>query len=141
MNNLKLLKSILKNNLLLAFFLSLFFVSCSVCKPVKNQGEPRLTGYHFTNKDGKKITGSVTRAQEYIYLVVLSENAIGEKVTIAMDEKTETDYIYNGAYVSEKLRFQICNNEQKLKLEIYNSDNKRHRRLKEKAMKNKTNEN
>lgn len=132
---LKLSKQVKKNNVVFIFFLSLFFVSCSVCKPIKNQGEPRFTGYHFIDKDGKKITGSVTPEQEYIYLVVLSENAIGEKVTIDMDKNTETDYIYNGAYVSEKLRFKICNNEQKLKLEIYNSNNKRHRKLKEKAMK------
>lgn len=132
---LKLSKQVKKNNVVFIFFLSLFSVSCSVCKPIKNQGEPRFTGYHFIDKDGKKITGSVTPEQEYIYLVVLSENAIGEKVTIDMDKKTETDYIYNGAYISEKLRFKICNNEQKLKLEIYNSNNKRHRKLKEKAMK------
>lgn len=136
-STLKLSKQIAKSNVLFIFFLSLFSVSCSVCKPVKDQGEPRLTGYHFTDKEGRKIKGDVNPAQEYIYLVVLSENAIGEKVTIAMDEKAETDYIYNGAYVSEKLRFKICNNQQKLKLEIYNANNKRHKRLKEKAMRKK----
>lgn len=131
------LKQTLKSSVLLIFCLSIFVSCSSVCKPIKNQGEPRLKGYHFTDKDGKKITGSVRPTQEYIYLVILSENSIGKKVSIAMDEKTETDYIYDGTYVSEKLRFQICNNEQKLKLEIYNSNNKRHRRLKEKAMKKK----
>ncbi len=95
-------------NINVVFLIAVFFLtSCSIFKPVKNQGEPRFLGYYFSDRDGNKITGQVSPKQKFIYLIVETENAIGEKVTIQMDEKSETDYIYKGRYLAEKLRFKI----------------------------------
>ncbi len=123
-----------KRKILFVFFALFFLGACSVFKPVKNQGEPRFTGYFFEDRDGNDITGEiVSPKQKFVYLVVLSENSIGEKVDIDLDNPI--DYIYKGNYLTDKMHFKIRHNREKLKLYIYDRKNKRHRRLKEKAMK------
>ncbi len=123
---------------IILLLLPIFLGGCSgFQKAVKREGEPRFIDYYFTDKYGKKITQQVSPKKKFIYLVVITENAIGEGVTLTMNEKSETDFIYNGTYISDKIHFKIKNNKQKLKLDIYNRKKRYHRYLKEKSMKSK----
>jgi hypothetical protein len=130
-------KRILKNKklqrlLLLTLLLSLN--SCALFKPVKNEGEPQFKDYYFTDKDGNKIEESVKPSMEYIYLNIITENAIGEKVNLNLDDdETEIDYIYKGKYLNEGLSFKVRKDVEKVKLHIYDDSKKKHRHLKEKA--------
>ncbi len=120
--------------LLLTILISLN--SCALFKPAKNEGEPQFKDYFFTDKEGNKITGSVKPSLKYIYLNIITENAIGEKVNLNLDQgETETDYIYRGEYLNKGLSFKVRKDVEKVKLHIYDADNKKHRALKEKAMK------
>jgi len=109
--------------------------SCSLFKSVKNEGDPQFKDYYFTDKEGNKITGSVSPSQGYIYLNIITENAIGEKVNLNLDDdETEIDYIYKGTYLNNGLSFKVRKNIEKVKLHIYDAAKKKHRDLKEKAM-------
>ena len=132
-----------KMHMLIALTIMMCLNSCALLKPVKNEGEPQFKDYYFTDKDGNKITGSVTPSLKYIYLNIITENAIGEKVNLNLDDdETEIDYIYKGTYLSEGLSFKVRKDVEKVKLHIYDDGKKKHRRLKEKALQTteKTNE-
>lgn len=130
----KYLMSFKKTNILL--FAPLFFIACSSLETI-NKGEPQLMDCFFTDKYGNKIS-EYPRRSNYIYLVVLTENSIGEKVTLEMNSKpAKTELIYKGVYLSEKIYFTIHRDKEKLKLDIYNPKNIHHRHLKKKAMKSK----
>ncbi len=124
----------IKRKGIVLILLSLFLGGCSVFKPFKNQGEPRFIDYFFEDKEGNKITKPVSPKQKFVYMVLLTENAIGEKVTLDLEGKA-IGFIYRGTYLNDKMPFKIRYNKEKLRLYIYNYKNKRHRRLKEKAMK------
>lgn len=124
-----------KFNTLIALVFLLLFSSCALFKPIKNQGDPQFKDYYFSDKDGNRIEGSVSPSLGYIYLNIITENAIGEKVNLNLDEdETEIDYIHKGKYLNKGLSFKVRKDVEKIKLHIYDGQNKRHRRLKEKAM-------
>ena len=57
--------------------------------------EPKFLGYHFENEDGENIDQDKIRIDDVIYLVIETENADGEKVTLNLDDDN-LDYKYNG---------------------------------------------
>ena len=132
------IKKILENpkmniHLILTFLLSLN--SCALFKPQKNQAEPQFKDYYFTDKEGNRIEGSVRPSMKYIYLNIITDNAISEKVNLNLDnDKTEIDYIYKATYLNEGLSFKVRKDVEKVKLHIYDAGKKNHRRLKKKAM-------
>jgi len=99
-----------------------------------NTPDPEFKGYHFENREGEKITGSVTYRDKVVFLVLETANAIGEEVILEFDEKDE-DYIYKRNYIvpGKPVSFKIKKNIQKEKFVIYNPNKKRHRRFKKKA--------
>ncbi len=120
---------------ILLFLLPLFLGGCSIFKcSTKKEGKKRIIDYYISDKDGNRI--SKIQPPNYFYLVVVSENMIGEEATISIEEEDEeVGYIYNGIYLGDKIhfKFKIKNDKQKLKLYIYNPQNRYHRYLKEKA--------
>lgn len=64
---------------------------------INRQGEtlPNLKNYHFEDIDKNVIKKDEIKVDDIIYLVVNSENAIGENVTINLDDNFK-DYEYNG---------------------------------------------
>ena len=64
-----------------------------------------------------------------VYMVIESENAIGKKVVITMDEGE--DYFYKKEFLGAGSSFKIAikENTQKIKLIIYNPSNKKHLKL------------
>ncbi|MDG1333811.1 MAG: type VI secretion system tube protein TssD [Crocinitomicaceae bacterium] len=57
--------------------------------------DPQFLGYHFENQEGEKIEQNKIRIDDVIYLVVETENADGEKITLNLDDDN-LDYEYNG---------------------------------------------
>lgn len=100
----------------------------------KIETEPQFIGYYFINRNNEKIE-KVTTTDKFVFLVIETSNAIGEKVTLTFDED-EGDWIYKNKYISpnSSIGFKIKGDFQKVKFKIYNSKNKKHKRLKEKAM-------
>lgn len=120
--------------IVLFVLLSLFLGGCAIFNPLKNQGEPRFIDYFFMDKDGNKITKAVLGKQKFVYMVLLTENAIGEKVTIDLQGDL-SNFIYKGTFLNDKMHFKIRHNKEKLRLDIYDDKNKKHKRLKKKALK------
>lgn len=120
-------------------FILLFIFNVTLISAQENQDKtPEFTGYHFLYKNNKKIPkGTKIKVDEkYIFLVIETKNAHGEKVTINLDED-EGDYLYKGKYLTTKngIHFKVKKDAQRIKLVIYNSSIKRHKRLREKAEK------
>lgn len=57
--------------------------------------EPQFIGYHFEDDDGNKIEQDKIRIGDVIHLVIETENADGEKITLNLDDDN-LDYEYNG---------------------------------------------
>jgi hypothetical protein len=57
--------------------------------------EPKFIGYHFENDKSEKIDQDKIRIGDVIYLVIETENADGEKITLSLDDDN-LDYKYNG---------------------------------------------
>jgi len=57
--------------------------------------EPKFLGYHFENDKGEKIEQDAIRIDDVIYLIVETENADGEKITLSLDDD-KLDYKHNG---------------------------------------------
>ncbi|PIE99602.1 MAG: hypothetical protein CR965_02065 [Paludibacter sp.] len=134
------IKLLLKNRIpIYLLLMSLFFGGCSVFKPLKNQGQPEVIDYFFTDEQGNKIDAySISpKEQKYICMMIITKNLIGTEVTldIEQDEAIESGFICKGKYVNKSIRFKIRKNKEKIKLFIYDPENKRHVRLKEKSEK------
>lgn len=57
--------------------------------------EPKFLGYHFENDKGEKIDQDKIRIDDVINLVIETENAEGESITLSLDDDN-LDYKYNG---------------------------------------------
>ena len=57
--------------------------------------EPKFLGYHFEDDNGKKIDQDKIRVDDVIHLVIETENADGEKITLNLDDDN-LDYKYKG---------------------------------------------
>ena len=109
------------------------FLFLSLSSYAQNELEPELKEVYFIDKNGERIEGSVSPDEGFIYLVIVSNNAIGEKVNITMDENES--YFYKKQYLKEgsTIKIPISNDQEKVKLVIYNAAKKKHYKLKMKA--------
>ncbi|MFK7787083.1 MAG: type VI secretion system tube protein TssD [Crocinitomicaceae bacterium] len=57
--------------------------------------DPKFIGYHFENDMGDKIDQDKIQIDDVIYLVIETENADGENITLSLDDDN-LDYEYNG---------------------------------------------
>lgn len=109
-----------------------FMLLLSITINAQKDSVPQLKEIYFTNKLGEKITGTVSVSEKMVYMVIVSANAIGEKVVIKMDEGE--DYFYKKEFLGAGSSFKIAikENIQKVKLVIYNAHKKKHvkRRMK-----------
>ncbi len=129
----------IKKIIVLVLLLPIFLTSCSLSqKPVK-QGKRHVKDFYIEDENGNRIT-SLKPNQKFFYLVVLSENIIGEKAILELDEEDkEVGYIYDGIYLTDKIELRIKSNKHRIKLYIYNPKSRYHRYLKEKALNSKNN--
>ncbi len=113
---------------------AIFLESCSNVNFL-NQGKPHFVDFFFTDENGNKIDSyyAASKNDNYIYLVIITENAIGKEVTLEIDDN-DPGFIYDNQYINGKVRFKIEQDEQQLKLYIFDYKNKLHRQLKEKAL-------
>lgn len=98
--------------------------------------EPFMKEIYFENKEGQRIEDAVSISEKFVYLVIVSENAIGEKVVLKMDEDEE--YIYKRKFLAggSSVKFKVKHDIQKVKLTIFNTNIKKHRRRQAKTLKN-----
>ncbi|MDP8176407.1 hypothetical protein QJU83_02480 [Pasteurella skyensis] len=68
---------------------------------------------------------------EYIYFVVKTQNLIGEEVTV--DLEGSNGVIYNNRYIADgdSISVTISNNEERIKLFIYDDNNSHHIKMKQ----------
>ncbi|WP_109435535.1 hypothetical protein [Aquimarina sp. AU119] len=113
--------------------IALALVSITVSAQEKGKPRPEFKEIYFVNRYNERVT-ELRVEDEFMYMVVETANAIGEKVTLSLDEE-DGDFIYKGKYVSanDDIKLKIRKNIQKIKFIIYNSALKKHRKLKEKA--------
>ncbi len=114
---------------------ALALVNVTVSAQEKEGPRPEFKEIYFVNRHNERVT-ELRLEDKYMYMVVETANAIGQKVTINLDEE-DGDFIYKGRYVSanDDIKLKIKKNIQKIKFIIYNSSLKKHRKLKEKAKK------
>lgn len=114
--------------------LSFFFLLSSLFAFAQEDNDPFFEEIYFTDKKGDRIEGSVTRDMKYVYLLIKSRNAIGEKAKLTMDEDEE--YLYQKKFLAggSSLLFPIKKDLEKFKLYIYNPSNKKHVKLRDKAL-------
>ena len=118
----------------LFLFILLLFSSISFAQKKDNTlQKPVIKEIYFEDRNNNKIDENrrITLADEFYYLVVVSTNAQGEKITIKMDEGDEP-VIFRGKYIGtyESFNFKIKEDIERIKLTIYNSNIKRHQKLK-----------
>lgn len=111
----------------------LALVTITTSAQEKEKPAPEFKELYFTNRYDERIT-ELRVEDEFVYMVVETANAIGEKVTISLDEE-DGNYIYKKKYVSvnHNIEIKIKKNIQKLKFIIYNSSLEKHRKIKEEA--------
>lgn len=127
---------IIQKIILLGVLFPLLFGSCTIFKkPVKKE-DKRIIDYFISDRHGNRISKINPGEEKYFYLVIISKNMIGEEAILGIEEQDEeVGYIHKGVYLEKEIRFKIRRNTHKIKMYIYDSTNKRHRRLKEKAKK------
>lgn len=96
--------------------------------------EPFFEEIYFTDKNGTRLEDFVTRDMKYVYMVIKSRNAIGEKAKLTFDEDEE--YIYKKSFFAggSSILFPIKQDLQKFKLYIYNPDKKKHVKWRKEAL-------
>ncbi|NQX98228.1 MAG: hypothetical protein HRT73_10160 [Flavobacteriales bacterium] len=106
--------------------LLLFIFIITITANAQKDNDPQLKEIYFTNRAGEKITGKVKVADKWVYMVIESANAIGEKVVLKMDE--DENYFYKRKFLGEgdSIKILIKKDIQKVKLVIYNANNKKH---------------
>ncbi|MGB0886120.1 MAG: hypothetical protein ACPGR5_06820 [Chitinophagales bacterium] len=99
----------------------------------ESKAEPQFIAYYFMNSKQEKLT-TVSYSERYVFLVLETKNAIGEKVTLSLEED-DGDYIYKNKFLTTKnsARFIIKKDIQKIKFIVYKESKKKHKRLREKA--------
>jgi len=83
----------------------------------REEKEPEFLGYHFEDKEGEVIEKDEIDVDDEIYLVIETQDAEGESVTIDLDDKS-LDYEYQGKRLeNDVIRNVIITGDQtKLKL-------------------------
>jgi len=101
----------------------------------KEKSALKFKDAYFENQNNEKITERHL-GEEYIYLVLETQNAVGKKVTIDVDEE-DGDFIYKRKFLSVNYNIQvkIKNNIHKIKLEIFDPANKKHQKFKKRTEK------
>ncbi|MCB0510225.1 MAG: hypothetical protein KDC82_05640 [Bacteroidetes bacterium] len=136
LHSLSLSSSILitKYALAMKFVLSLFLLLCTFLSYAQEDKEPFFEEIYFTDKKGDRIEASVSQDTKYIYMLIKSRNAIGEKAKLTMDEDEE--YLYKKQFLlgGSSILFPIKKDLQKFKLYIYKANKKKHVKLREKAL-------
>lgn len=99
----------------------------------KNKPAPTLEDVYFTDKDDNRVE-EVMVSDEYVYLVIVTTNAKREKTTVELEED-DGDFIYKGKYITafDKINFKIKGDIHREKFVIYNSNIKKHQKLKKKT--------
>lgn len=69
---------------------------------ITKENEPRLIEYHFEDIDENKLEKSKIKIDDFFYLVINSEYAIGESITINLDDNFK-DFEYNGSPLSNDI--------------------------------------
>ena len=64
-------------------------------QPEEKKGDPTFIEYHFENANGEKIEQEKIKIDDVIHLIIKTENAEGEKITIDLDDD-DLDYKHNG---------------------------------------------
>tara|TARA_B110000091_G_C13545093_1_gene362076 strand:- start:344 stop:604 length:261 start_codon:yes stop_codon:yes gene_type:complete len=77
----------MKRNILL-----LLILIVTITANAQKDNEPLLKEIYFTNRAGEEIPGKVKVSDKWVYMVIESTNAIGEKVVLKMDEDGEYFY-------------------------------------------------
>lgn len=95
--------------------------------------EPHFEEYYFLDKKGERLEGSVTVDEKYIYLVIVSSNAIGDKVVLTLDKDEKYFYKKDLLLGGTSVKFPIKSDIEKIKLVIYNPNKKKHVKLKAKT--------
>jgi len=118
---------------LLLFVIAMFYQSINVI--AQDKPDPSFVEIYFENREGERVT-EVTYSDEYVYMVIVSKNAIGEKFIMELDEEDE-DYIYKKKYLSTGSRVEekIKGDIHKIKLIIFNPANKQHIKIRKKYYK------
>lgn len=113
----------------------LFSFSHKILWANKKEKEPKFKSVYFTNAKGDSIS-SISISEKFVYLVVVSKNAKGEKASIKITEEDEDEFIYKKQYLTlgSKISFRIRKDIQKIKIHLFHSHNKRHQQLKQKAL-------
>ncbi len=116
-------------------FLCLFIFSFVSCVSFYAQkGKKEVLDYYFADKYGNKIDKYGVNGEEFIYVILVTKNLIGEDAILEIESGDGNCFLYNGKYIDKEIRFKIRRNTQKLKLYIYDSTNRWHRELKERAV-------
>lgn len=121
----------------LVVVLLLTFLETSVNAQEKEKPDPQFKEMYFENSELERVTSRMVD-EEFVYLVIETENAIGEVVNMTVDEE-DGDFIYKKTFMSVNypISFKLKENVQKLKLIVYKDEIKKHRKIKEKTEKNK----
>ncbi|SEK37761.1 hypothetical protein SAMN04487910_0382 [Aquimarina amphilecti] len=61
----------------------------------REEKEPEFLGYHFEDKEGEVLEKDEIEVDDEIYLVIETQDAVGESITINLDDKS-LDYEYQG---------------------------------------------
>ncbi|WP_405206383.1 type VI secretion system tube protein TssD [Aquimarina sp. LLG6339-5] len=61
----------------------------------REEKEPEFLGYHFEDKEGEVLEKDEIEVDDEIYLVIETQDAAGESITIDLDDKS-LDYEYQG---------------------------------------------
>ncbi len=123
--------------LALTIFISLISI-IDIQAQKKEKPDPEMIEAYFTDKDNNRLGEdiSLTHSDGYIYMYLVTRNAIGEKVTIDLDDD-DTGYIFKREYLTanSKIKFKIKNDLNKIKLVIFNPNKKKHLRIKARTFK------
>ncbi|MDP8079102.1 hypothetical protein [Phocoenobacter skyensis] len=121
----------IKNNILK--ILSLFVVALVLSSCTNSSLERKIIDVYFTDSKGKPVEkmSSDRIKNEYIYFVVKTQNLIGEMVTV--DLEGSNGVIYNNRYIADgdNISVTINNNEERIKLFIYDDNNSNHNKMKQ----------
>lgn len=99
--------------------------------------EPEFIDYYITYRSGKRVTGSIHSSDKVIIIHIITANAIGNKIVLNIDENI--DYFHKKQYFKAGSAFKVPvkRNIEKMRLVIFDRSNKKHVKLKNKALKEK----
>lgn len=105
----------------------------------KDKPAPEFIDMWIENENFEKIDERDTTTDQIIYIVMETRNRQGEKAALTIQEE-DGDFIYKNKYLTlgYKLEIKVKSDIHKIKLEVFDADNKRHQRIKRKSEKNLT---